>query len=129
MGSGPKPQGRESQQGSGAGMTNFQDRENTFEKKFKHDKELEFKAIARRNKLLGRWAAEQMGLSGTAVEDYAKSVVLADFDNPGEDDVLQKLMDDFKSKGVAVSELQVRKQMTDLLDTARKQLLSELKEG
>jgi hypothetical protein len=110
-------------------MTTFKDRENTFEQKYKHDKELEFKAVARRNKLLGRWAAEQMGVSGPAAEDYAKSVVLADFDKPGDDDVLDKLMGDFKAKGVAVSELQVRKQMADLLDLARKQLASEIKEG
>ena len=110
-------------------MTTFKDRENTFEQKFKHDKELEFKAVARRNKLLGRWAAEQMGLSGAAAEDYAKAVVLADFDKPGDDDVLQKLKGDFQAKGVAVSELQIRKHMTDLLDTARKQLATEIKEG
>jgi hypothetical protein len=108
-------------------MTTFDDRENTAEKRFNLDKELEFKAIARRNKLLGRWAAEQMGISGSAADDYAKSVVLADFDRPGDDDVLEKVMGDFKSKGVAVSELQVRKQMADLLDTARKQMLSEVK--
>ncbi|MBX6322187.1 MAG: DUF1476 domain-containing protein [Rhodospirillaceae bacterium] len=110
-------------------MTIFDERESNFEKKFKHDKELEFKAVARRNKLLGRWAAEQMGLTGDAVEDYAKSVVLADFDKPGADDVLRKIMDDFQAKGVALSELQVRKRMDELLDAARKQILSENKQG
>lgn len=110
-------------------MTIFDERESSFEKKFKHDKELEFKSVARRNKLLGRWAAEQMGLSGAVAEDYAKSVVLADFDRPGEDDVLKKIMGDFQSKGIAVSELQVRKRMAELLESARKQVLSEAKEG
>ena len=110
-------------------MTTFDDREDTFEKKFKHDKELQFKSVARRNKLLGRWAAEQMGLSGAAAEDYAKSVVLADFDKAGASDILKKLMDDFQAKGVAVSELQVRRQMSELMETARKQLVSELKES
>jgi hypothetical protein len=108
-------------------MATFDDREKGFEGKYKHDKELEFKAVARRNKLLGLWAAEQMSLKGPAADDYAKTVVLADFDRPGDGDVLEKVMGDFKAKGIAVSELQVRKQMSDLLETARRQIMTEVK--
>jgi hypothetical protein len=108
-------------------MASFDDREKGYEQKYKHDKELEFKAVARRNKLLGLWAAEQMGLTGTAADDYAKTVVLSDFDRPGDGDVLEKVMDDFKAKGIAVSELQVRKQMSDLLETARRQIMTDVR--
>ena len=110
-------------------MASFDDREKGFEQKYKHDKELEFKAVARRNKLLGLWAAEQMGLKGPAADDYAKTVVLADFDRPGDSDVLEKVMGDFKAKAIAVSELQVRKQMSDLLDTARRQIMTEVQQN
>jgi hypothetical protein len=110
-------------------MAPFEDREKSFEQRYKHDKEMEFKTIARRNKLLGLWAAEQLGLSGAAADDYAKTVVLADFDKPGDGDVLDKVTGDFQAKGVAVPELQVRKQMTALLDVARQQLMSEIKES
>ena len=82
-------------------MTTFDKREEGFEKKFAHDEELRFKANARRNKLLGLWAAEKLGLSGAGAEAYAKEVVVADFEEAGDDDVLRKVRKDFDAKGVA----------------------------
>ena len=92
-------------------MTTFDKREEGFEKKFAHDEELRFKANARRNKMLGLWAAEKMGLSGPAAEAYAKEVVVADFEEAGDDDVLRKVRKDFKAKGVAQSDQQIRQTM------------------
>lgn len=106
-------------------MAGFDEREKAAESKFARDSEKEFKAVARRNKLLGLWAAEQMGLSGSEAESYAKQVIAADFDEPGEDDVYRKVMADFKAKGLEISEHRVRRQMTDLLDEARAQIAKE----
>jgi hypothetical protein len=108
-------------------MATFDDREKGFEQKYKHDKELEFKINARRNKLLGLWAAQELGIPAGEREAYAKSVVMADFEKPGDDDVVQKILTDFKQKGVALSEHQLRKQMTALRDAARQQVMSETK--
>ena len=80
-------------------MTTFDKREEGFEKQFAHDEELRFKATARRNKLLGQWAAEKLGLSGAAADDYAKSVVMADFEEPGDHDVLRKDPQGFRRQG------------------------------
>src|SRR5215204_4070714 len=90
-------------------MTTFDKREEGFEKKFAHDEELRFKANARRNKLLGLWAAEKMGLSGPAADAYAKEVVVADFEEAGDDDVLRKVRKDFDAKGVSQSDADIRK--------------------
>lgn len=106
-------------------MSKFDDREKSFEAKESHDREQEFKAVARRNKLLGLWAAEQMGISGADAEAYAKDVVISDFDEPGDDDVLRKVLGDLQAKGVDTSEHLVRKQMDELLDTARAQIRRE----
>src|SRR5436853_7783868 len=103
-------------------MSSFDKREEGFEKKFAHDEELKFKANARRNKLLGLWAAEKLGLSGPAADAYAKEVVLADFEEPGDDDVLRKVRKDFEAKGVAQSERQIRVTMDQLLATAVAQI-------
>jgi hypothetical protein len=103
-------------------MTTFDKREEGFEKKFAHDEELRFKANARRNKLLGRWAAEKLGLSGPAAEAYAKEVVMADFEEAGDNDVLRKVRKDFEAKGVAQSDQQVRKAMDDLMAQAIDQI-------
>ena len=103
-------------------MTTFDKREEGFEKQFAHDEELKFKATARRNKLLGLWAAEKLGLSGPAADAYAKEVVLADFEEPGDDDVLRKVRKDFEAKGVAQSERQIRVTMDQLLATAVAQI-------
>jgi len=108
-------------------MATFDDREKGFEQKYKHDKELDFKVNARRNKLLGLWAAKEMGIPDAEAEAYAKTVVMADFQKPGDDDVVEKIVADFKLKGVEMSEHRVRKHMSELLDTARKQLMTELK--
>ena len=99
-------------------MTTFDDRKDAFEKKFAHDEELRFKAMARRNKLLGLWAAEKLGKSGADAEAYSKSVVMADFQEAGDDDVLRKVKADLEAGGAAVSEGELRTRMTDLLARA-----------
>jgi len=99
-------------------MTTFDKREDAFEKQFAHDEELRFKATARRNKLLGLWAAEKLGLSGAEAESYAKSIVMADFEEAGDQDVLRKLRKDFDAKGVALSDHQIGRLMTELLEKA-----------
>ena len=99
-------------------MTTFDKREEGFEKKFAHDEELRFKANARRNKLLGLWAAEKLGLSGDAANAYAKEVVMSDFEESGDNDVLKKVHTDLTAKGIAQSEQDVRRTMIDLMETA-----------
>ena len=99
-------------------MTTFDKREEGFEKKFAHDEELRFKASARRNKLLGLWAAEKLGLTGDAANAYAKEVVLADFEEAGDSDVLRKVQKDLEAKGIAMSEPDVRRAMNDLMEKA-----------
>jgi len=99
-------------------MTTFDKREEGFEKKFAHDEELRFKANARRNKLLGLWAAEKLGISGDAANAYAKDVVMADFEAGGDNDVLKKVLNDLTAKGVASSEQDVRRTMTELMEKA-----------
>lgn len=99
-------------------MTTFDKREEAFEKKFAHDEELRFKATARRNKLLGLWAAEQLGKTGAEAEAYAKSVVLADFEEAGDDDVFRKVRADFDAAGVAQSDHQIRRTMDELMAQA-----------
>ena len=96
-------------------MTTFDKREEGFEKKFAHDEELRFKATARRNKLLGQWAAEKLGLAGADAENYAKAVVMADFEEAGDDDVFRKLRTDFEAKGVGLSDHQIRRTMDELM--------------
>ena len=106
----------------GDDMTTFDKREEGFEKKFAHDQELRFKANSRRNKLLGLWAAEKMGLSGPSADAYAKEVVVADFEEAGDDDVFRKIRKDFDAKGVAQSDQDIRKTMTDLMAHAVEQI-------
>jgi hypothetical protein len=103
-------------------MTTFDKREEGFEKKFAHDEELRFKASARRNKLFGQWAAEKLGLSGTDAEAYAKSVVVADFEEAGDDDVFRKVQADLKAKNVALSDHQIRRTMDELMTEAIAQI-------
>ena len=103
-------------------MTTFDDRERGFEGKFALDQEQEFKAGARRNRLLGQWAAGLMGLEGSHVEEYAKAVVKSDFELPGDEDVLRKVFEDLKGSGVAVTEGEVRRRMDELLAQAREQI-------
>jgi len=106
-------------------MSTFNDREKQFEAKFQHDQELQFKVAARRNRLLGEWAGSLMGLSGEELKKYAREVVQSDFDRPGDDDVLQKVLGDLHSKNVQASTHQVRKRMDDLLIEAKKQVMAE----
>jgi hypothetical protein len=103
-------------------MTTFDKREEGFEKKFAHDEELKFKATARRNKLLGMWAAEKLGITGPAAEAYAKEVIAADFEEPGDNDVFRKIRRDFDAKKVAQTDPQIRKAMDDLMETAIAQI-------
>ena len=103
-------------------MTTFDKREEGFEKKFAHDEELRFKAGARRNKLLGLWAAEKLGLAGPAAEAYAKEVVMADFEEAGDNDVFRKVRKDFDAKGVAQSDHQLRRTMDELMERAIAQI-------
>ncbi|MGE0719655.1 MAG: DUF1476 domain-containing protein [Alphaproteobacteria bacterium] len=107
-------------------MTTFNEREKGFEKKFERDQELMFKVNARRNKLLGLWAAEKLGLAGDAADAYAKTVVAADFEKPGDDDVLQKVLGDLNAKGLQVTEHGVRKEMDRLIGVAREQIAASL---
>ena len=105
-------------------MTTFDDREQAFENKFAHDEELEFKAVARRNRVLGLWAAGLMGLEGDHLEDYAKAVVKSDFEQPGDEDVLRKVWKDLSASGAKVTEGAVRAKMDELLAIARDQIKS-----
>jgi hypothetical protein len=99
-------------------MTTFDKREEGFEKKFAHDEELRFKAEVRRNKLLGLWAAEKLGLSGEAANDYAKTVVAADFEEAGDGDVVRKVMGDLARQGIAITEQELRMKMDELMAQA-----------
>lgn len=99
-------------------MTTFDKREEGFEKQFAHNEELRFKANARRNKTLGLWAAMKLGLTGADAEAYAKSVVMADFEEAGEDDVFKKVRKDFDAKGIAESDHQIRRTMDELMAKA-----------
>jgi hypothetical protein len=106
-------------------MTTFDKREEGFEKKFAHEEETRFKATARRNKLLGLWAAEKLGLTGAEAEAYAKGVVVADFEEAGEDDVFRKVRGDFDAKKVEQSDHQIRRTMDELMAKA----IADLKAG
>jgi hypothetical protein len=106
-------------------MTTFDERQKGQEAKFARDSELRFKAEARRNKLLGLWAAEQMGLSEEHARDYAGEVVAADFEEAGDEDVFRKIAADLKAKGSPVSEQMIRQKMAELTTVAREQILNE----
>ncbi len=106
-------------------MTTFDDREKAFEKKFEKDQELQFKVNARRNKLLGLWAAHELGKTGEAAEAYAKEVVMADFEKPGDSDVVEKLLKDFAAAGKTMEDHTIRKHASRLADEAKKQLMTE----
>jgi len=103
-------------------MSSFDKREEGFEKKFALDAEQKFKAEARRNKLLGLWAAEKLGITGDAAAAYAKEVVAADFEEAGDQDVQNKVVTDFAAKGVAVTAAEVRVKMDELMAAAAAQV-------
>jgi len=108
-------------------MTSFDDREKAFEKKFELDQGMEFKVNARKNKLLGLWAAGLMGKTGDAAEAYAKEVVVADFDKPGDSDVMEKLVKDLAAAGKPTEEHTIRRQAERLLADAKNQVMAEKK--
>jgi hypothetical protein len=103
-------------------MTTFDKREEGFEKKFAHDEELQFKANARRNKMLGLWAAEKLGLTGAQADAYAKEVVMADFEEAGDQDVFRKIRADLDAKKVATPDLEIRSTMDALMSQAIDQI-------
>lgn len=109
-------------------MSTFDKREKAYESKFAHDEELKFKSTARRNKLLGLWAAEKLGLSGDDADHYAKGVVLADLEEPGEEDVFRKIRKDFDDKNIDQSDHQIRRNMEELMDEAVAQVEADAKE-
>lgn len=107
-------------------MTMFDDREKAFEAKFAHDEEMLFRVHARRNRLLGTWAAERMGLDAAETEAYAKSVVQADFEEAGDEDMIRKVLGDLISAGVDIDESDVRLAMDAKSVEARRQLMGEV---
>ena len=106
-------------------MPTFEDREKEFEARFKHDEELRFKVTARRNRLLGLWAAEKMGLSGDDADVYATSIVAAEFHKGGDKHVVEKLVADLAAKGQAVTPAQVQFELDHVAARARQQIMSE----
>jgi len=106
-------------------MTTFDKREEGFERKFALDEELTFKATARRNKLLGLWAAEKLGKTGTDAEAYAKEVVMSDFEEAGDDDVFRKIKSDLDKAGIAASESSIREAMSMLMAKAIEQIKTQ----
>ncbi len=103
---------------TGQHMSTFDKREEGFESKFAHDEELRFKARARRNKLIGLWAAEKLGMTGADAQTYAASIVSADLDKPNSDIVFSTLRKDFDEKGVAQSDHQIRRTMDEAMEKA-----------
>jgi hypothetical protein len=106
-------------------MTTFDDRERQEETRFKHDQELTFKARNRGNKLFGLWVAEQLGLSGEAAQDYAKEVVMADFELPGDNDIFDKVKADLAAKSIEMSQHLLQKHLLECRDIALQQIKSE----
>lgn len=104
-------------------MTTFDDRESAFENKFAHDEEMAFRVTARRNKLVGQWAAAKMGLTPEETDAYAKSVVQADFEEAGDEDVVRKLMGDLTAASVETSDTEVRQALVDMTVESRRQLM------
>src|SRR5215218_9033883 len=104
-------------------MTQFNDRERAFESKFAHDEEMKFRMIARRNRLLGEWAARKMGLSEEETASYAKDVIRADFEEAGDEDVVRKVLGDLTSAGVECDESRIREALAHKTVEARRQLM------
>jgi hypothetical protein len=104
-------------------MTTFDNRENAFENKFAHDADLHFKITARRNKLVGQWAAEKMGLTAEETTAYATSVVQADFEEAGDEDVIRKLLGDLTSAGIEVDDAMIRAALEEQMVEARRQFI------
>jgi hypothetical protein len=109
-----------------AAMTTFEDRERAEEAKFAHDEEMLFRIQARRNKLLGNWAAERMGLDAAETEAYARSVVQAEFEDAGDEEVIRKVLGDLLLAGVEVGEAEVRKALEAKTVEARRQMMGDV---
>jgi hypothetical protein len=105
-------------------MTTFEDRERAFEAKFAHDQEMQFKIVARRNRLLGLWAAKQMGLSDVEAETYASEVIRAEFEEAGDEEVVKKLLGDLTSAGVECDESRIREALEHKNVEARRQMMA-----
>ena len=105
-------------------MTTFDDRERAFEAKFAHDQELQFKIVARRNRLLGLWAAKQMGLSDVEADTYASEVIRAEFEDAGDEEVVKKLLGDLTSAGVECDEARIREALEHKNVEARRQMMA-----
>jgi hypothetical protein len=103
-------------------MTNLDHRQKAFSDKYAHDQELRFKIVARRNYLLGLWAADEMNLDDDKAKAYARTVVSADFDEAGDEDVLRKVLDDLVDSGLNIDERELRFQMNELLDKAEEEV-------
>jgi hypothetical protein len=103
-------------------MTTFDERERTEETRYKHDQELTFKARNRGNRMFGMWVAEQLGLTGEAADSYAKDVVVADFESPGDEDILTKVRADLAAKSIEVSDHLLQKHLLEFRDVAMQQL-------
>jgi hypothetical protein len=106
-------------------MTTFDDRERTEETRFKHDQELQFKARNRGNRIFGMWIAEKLGLSGEAADSYAKDVVMADFQSPGDDDIFTKVKADLAAKSIDISRHLLEKRLLECREIAKQQILHE----
>ena len=106
-------------------MTQFDDRERAFESKFAHDEQMNFRIVARRNRLVGEWAARKMGLSDEETASYAKDVVRADFEEAGDDDVVRKVLGDLTAAGVEADEAQIREALGHKMVEARRQVIQE----
>ena len=106
-------------------MTTFDDRERAFESLYARDQEMQFKVTSRRNRLLGQWAAEKMGLSGEAADAYAKAVIRADFEEAGDDDVVRKLLADLSAAKVDVDEAEIRRQLDHKTIDARRHFVEQ----
>ncbi len=104
-------------------MTQFNDRERAFETKFAHDEEMKFRLVARRNRLLGEWAARKMGLSEAETESYAKDVIRADFEEAGDEDVIRKVLGDLTAAGVETSDAEIRQTLEHKAAEAKRQLI------
>ena len=104
-------------------MTTFDEREKGFESKYKHDQDIQFKVHSRRNKLVGLWAAEKLGLSGADADSYARDVVASDFEHPGDEDLVGKILKDFQAKGIKSSAAEIRKELEHKLPLAKSQVM------
>ena len=106
-------------------MESFEDRRKDFEKKYEHDEEIKFKTIARRNRLLGEWVAKEIGMDEDNIIEYARQVVMADFVEPGDQDVIRKVMADLSAASSSISEETLKSKMKELLEAAKDQIMNQ----